>query len=101
MSMLVLVTFDLHGAAPAEYPRVKAKLAKLRLKKEIRSKKSKKWSDLPANTFAARFKGDWEEKSARELCDYIKDEVQVVMNSLGLTATIFVAAADNWAWSKR
>lgn len=66
MSMLVIVTFDLHGANSNEYPRVKAALAKHRLKKEIRSKKSGKLSRLPANTFAAKFSGKWRKKTAKK-----------------------------------
>jgi hypothetical protein len=37
MSMLAVVTFDLHNAKPTQYPRVKIALEKRRLKKEIRS----------------------------------------------------------------
>jgi hypothetical protein len=99
--MLVLVTFDLLGAPPAEYPRVKKALASLRLKKEIRSKNSGKLSKLPANTFAAVFTGKWQKRKAKKLRNYIRKQVQGVMKSLGLTATIFVAVGDKWAWSKR
>jgi hypothetical protein len=101
MTMLAIVTFDLHGAPPSEYPRVKAALAKRRLKKEIRSKKSGKLSKLPANTFAAEFKGKWAKKKARKLCDYLKNEFELIRKSLGLNASVFVVVGSKWAWSKR
>ncbi len=65
MSMLAVVTFDLHKANPSEYPRVKAALARRRLKKEIRSGKSGKLNKPPANTFAAKFSGRWSRKSCQ------------------------------------
>ena len=101
MSMLVVVTFDLHGAKPKEYPRVKAALAQRRLKKEIRSGKSGKLSKLPANTFAAKFSGKWNKRAANELRDYVRNEVRQVIRMLRLTATVFVAVGDRWAWGRR
>jgi hypothetical protein len=70
MSILVIVTFDLHRAKPNEYPRVKNALARLRLKKKLLSKKSGKLNKLPANTFAAKFSRVEQETSqaASQLC---------------------------------
>jgi hypothetical protein len=100
MTMLIIVTFDLHGAPPSEYPRVKAALRRRRLEKQIRSK-SGKLRALPANTFAAKFGGKWEGKAANQLRDHVRDEVRKIMKQLGLRATIFVAVGDGWAWGRR
>ena len=101
MSMLVVVTFDLHGAPPAEYPRVQTALANLTLKKQIRSKKSGKLSEMPHNTFVARFSGKWNKRRAKKLRDYVLKAVRTAIKALGLNATMFVVVGERWAWSRR
>jgi hypothetical protein len=99
--MLVIVTFDLHGAKPKSYARVKSALSKLKLKKKIRSKKSGKLNRLPANTFVAKVGGDWNSKQAKQLRNHVRKKVVKAITRLSLKATIFVAVADGWAWGKR
>jgi hypothetical protein len=101
MSMLVIVTFDLHGAKPQRYRDVKWKLAALRLEKHIHVKNSaadpKK---LPANTFAAKYSGRWTNRTAGELRDHIRSKVRGAVASLGLRATVFVVVGNTWAWGR-
>lgn len=101
MSLLAIVTFDLHGASPNEYPRVKRKLSRLRLKKQILSKDKDTPTRLPANTFAAKFSGSWNNKEASKLRDHLRDSVCEAIESLQLHATVFVAVGNDWAWGKR
>ncbi len=101
MSLLAIVTFDLHGASPNEYPRVKRKLSRLRLEKQILAKDKDTPARLPANTFAAKFSGKWNDKEASELRDHLRDSVSDAIASLNLHATVFVAVGDGWAWGKR
>jgi hypothetical protein len=97
MSMLVVVTFDLHGAPSAEYPRVQAALANLTLRKQIRSKKSGRLSKMPHNTFVARFSGKWNKKRARKLRNYVRKSVRTAVQARGLNATMFVGVGERWA----
>jgi len=99
--MLAVVTFDLHGAQPKYYGRVKKLLGRLRLRKHIRVRDRSYPSHLPANTFAAKFSGEWKQKTAADLRDHLRDEVCRAIDSLGLQATVFVAIGDNWAWGRR
>lgn len=100
MSLLAIVTFDLHGAMPKDYPRVKRKLATLRLEKQMRMKGKDAATKLPANTFAAKFRGTWNHKNASHLRDHLREHIRNAIISLGLRASIFVAVGDNWAWGK-
>jgi len=101
MSLFAVVTFDLHGAKSPEYQRVKRRLGRLRLKKQLHSKNSDTPTRLPANTFAAKFIGKCNEKTAKELRNHLTQKVCVAIAELGLRATIFVAVGDKWAWSKK
>lgn len=101
MSLLAIVTFDLHRASPNDYPKVKDALSKLKLKKQIRSRKSTNLNRLPANTFAARFSGKWSKGKATNLCDYLRKNSAKAIKAFGLNATIFVAVGDDWAWGRR
>lgn len=101
MSMLAIVTYDLHGAPTPAYKQVKTALAQHKLKKKIRSKKSGKLSRLPDNTFAAKFSGKWNRKQAKQLRNDLRNKVQKEIKGLNLKATIFVAVGDGWAWGKR
>lgn len=100
MSLLAIVTFDLHGAMPKDYPRVKRKLKSLKLDKKMRMKGKNAVTQLPANTFAAKFHGAWNHKNASHIRDHLREEIRNAIISLGLRATIFVAVGDNWAWGK-
>jgi hypothetical protein len=100
MSMMVIVTFDLHKAKPKSYGQVKRALGKLKLKKQMHITSKDYLVDLPANTFAAKFKGKWEKTEASELRDFIKGKVREVILSLGLHATVFVSVGGGWAWSR-
>lgn len=99
MSLLAIVTFDLHGAPTDSYSRVKKRLSGLTLEAEIESKKSDIPTRLPSNTFAAKF-GRGSSKNALELRDYLKKGVKRIVRDEGLRATIFVAVGDDWAWGK-
>lgn len=101
MSMIAIVTFDLHYAKSKHYNRVKRKLKTLKLEKQIRIKGKDKPTRLPANTFAAKFRGKWREKSASDLRNYLCDEVRAVISDLDLDASIFVAIGNEWAWGRR
>jgi hypothetical protein len=101
MSMLAIVTYDLRGAKQPAYDQVKTALAQHKLKKKIQSKKSGKLSRLPANIFAARFDRKGNRKNAKELCSYLRQQVEQEIKRLKLKATIFVAVGDGWAWGKR
>lgn len=101
MSLLAIVTFDLHGAPSKEYQRVKRKLSRLRLEKQIVAKDRDTPIRLPANTFAAKFRGKWNNKGASELRDHLRDSVCEAIKSLNLDATVFVAVGNGWAWSRR
>jgi hypothetical protein len=101
MSLLAIVTFDLHGASPNKYPRVKRKLSRLRLKKQILAKDKDTPTRLPANTFAAKFSSKWNNKEALILRDHLCNSVCEAIRSLHLHATVLVAVCDGWAWGKR
>lgn len=101
MSLLVMVTFDLHGAQSEDYRLVKRKLSAFRLEKQIRSRGKNTPTRLPANTFAAKFAGKWSKKNAHELRDHLRERVCEAITSLHLSATVFVAVGDRWAWGKR
>jgi hypothetical protein len=101
MSMLAIVTFDLHGAKSKHYGQVKRKLRGLKLEKQINAKEKDYPTKLPANTFAAKFRGKWRKKNASELRDHLREEVCMAISSLGLHATVFVVIADTWAWGRR
>lgn len=100
MSLLAIATFDLHGAMPKDYPRVKSKLATLRLEKQMRMKGKDAATKLPANTFTAKFHGTWNHKNASYLHDHMREHIRNAIISLGLRASIFVEVGDNWAWGK-
>jgi hypothetical protein len=100
--MLVIVTFDLHGAPSGAYLKLKSALAaQIKLEKNIRSKKSGKLNRLPDNTFAAKFGGKWNRKQTKQLRSKVRKTVVKAIMQLHLSATVFVAVADGWAWSKR
>lgn len=101
MSQLAIVTFDLHDAPPKAYLRVKRKLSRLRLEKQIQSKSKDTPTKLPANTFAAKFSGKWTDREASDLRDHLRDKVCEAIASLKLRATVFVAVGDGWAWGRR
>jgi len=63
--------------------------------------KSGKLSQLPANTFAAKFGGKWNRKQSKRLRNYVAKKVASAISGLNLRATIFVAVGDGWAWGKR
>jgi hypothetical protein len=98
-TFLAIVTFDLHGAKPGDYPRVRRKLAGFRLEQHVQAKKSKTFSRLPANTFVRKFQTA---KSARELRDYLRDKTHQIIANQNLRATVFVAiGGHNWAWGRK
>lgn len=101
MSLLAIVTFDLHGAESKHYSQVKRKLNTLNLEKQIHTKDNNYPTDLPANTFAAKFESNWNEQTATELRDYLRSEVAEAISTLNLKATIFVVVGSKWAWGRR
>ena len=98
MSMLAIVTFDLHGAHPRSYTKIKRRLSHVRLEKFIRSKKSRHKSGLPANTYAVMFTGKWSKKSSAELRDHLRKKVKEIISDEGLSADILVVVGKDWAW---
>ena len=98
MSSLVIVTFDLHGASPDLYLKVKKKLSRLNLQNEITSKKSGVPTRLPANTFVAKYVGN--NSNASHLRDVFRKRVKKLIKDEGLKAKIFVAVGEIWAWGK-
>jgi len=100
MSLLAIVTFDLHGAAPSEYPRVKRKLANFGLKKRLSRKGAESQTVLPANTFARKLNRK-NKKEASAVRDDLRDRTCGAIASLGLRATVFVAVGGPWAWGTR
>ncbi|MHB1950382.1 MAG: hypothetical protein ACYCQK_02770 [Acidiferrobacteraceae bacterium] len=101
MSYFVVVTFDLHGAQPKNYARVKTLLAKLKLEKQIRVKGKSHVTRLPANTFAAKYRGTWNKKSAKQLRDHLRAEIKKAITMLRLRATVLVVVGDHWAWGRQ
>lgn len=100
MSMLAIVTFDLHGAESKHYSQVKRKLNSIQLDNKIIAKDKDIPTKLPANTFAAKFSGEWSEKSAKELRNYLRKKICISISSLGLKASVFVAVGGSWAWGR-
>ena len=98
MTLLAIVTFDLHHATPESYIKVKRRLSKLKLENQITPKKSEVPTRLPANTFAAKFSGD--DDKASDLRNDLKKRVKKLIKNEGLKASIFVAVGDSWAWGK-
>jgi len=101
MSMFAIVTYDLRSGKSKHYNYVKRKLKTLKLEKQILIKGKDKPTRLPANTFAAKFKGKWRKKSASDLRNYLCDEVHTVISALDLDASIFVVIGNEWAWGRR
>ena len=99
MSMLVIVTFDLHGAEPQRYRDMKRKLAALRLAKHIRLKNGVV-TKLPANTFAAKYRGRWTTLTAGQLQRHVRAQVRIAVVSLGLRATGLVSVGKTWSWGR-
>ncbi|MFC2072613.1 hypothetical protein ACFLUU_07955 [Chloroflexota bacterium] len=95
MSFLVIVTFDLHGASPESYLKVKKKLSRLNLEKQITSKTSGRLRRLPANTFVAKYDNS---NNASSLRSRLRLRVKRIIVSEGLEGDVFVAVGDSWAW---
>lgn len=101
MSLLVIVTFDLHGAKPQRYRDMKRKLAAFRLEKHIRVKHSAAGpKKLPANTFAAKYRGRWTTRTAGQLQKHVRTQVCGAAASLGLRTTVFVSVGKTWSWGR-
>jgi hypothetical protein len=100
MSLLAIVTFDLHGAVPSEYPRVNRKLANLGLEKRLCRKGAETPTVLPANTFARRYATKCK-KDAPAVRNDLCENVRGAIASLGLRGNVFVAVGGPWAWGTR
>jgi hypothetical protein len=109
MSLFAIVTFDLHKSAshkPAkkDYDQIAAGFARLKLKKEIRSARSGKLSQLTYNTYAAKFKGKGHGKATKvrnRLRKRIKAVISAVIGGRNLKARVFIFVGRRWAWSRR
>ena len=97
-TFLILVTFDLHGAKPAAYARVKHRLASLDLRKVIRSRSTGQLRPLPANTFVAKIGPHLPKSKSSPLRNLVRSQVKEILRQEGLRATVFVAIGQQWAW---
>lgn len=97
MSLLAIVTFDLHGASAGDYANVKEKLRHLKLIKRVKNN-SGKFIKLPSNTFVARFRNA---RGAKQLRYKLHKKISNIMRGLNLKATIFVVVGSSWAWGKK
>jgi hypothetical protein len=95
MSYLVIATYDLSKADPAEYPPLDAELEKAGLVKSlIHSASSDEDVPLPGNIFTAKVEG----ASAADVRDEIRTKMKAAFKKRGGKGRIFVAVGRDWAW---
>lgn len=93
MSYLVFCTFDLKNASRQDYDNAYSGLAKLGMKKVV---KSDNGSDvvIPTTSVMGTFNGT----SAGKVRDDIVSSVRSAFSRRGFTSEIFVVVGGDWAW---
>jgi hypothetical protein len=99
MSLLAIVTFDLHGATRPDYDRLTQRLSEIGLEPKIKKSKGSKSIKLTNNTYAGKFKRKAE--TAIELRDDLRKKTVRAMKDSDLSGEILVIVGTGWAWGKR
>jgi hypothetical protein len=103
MSYFVTITFDIKDAKSSPhgndvYRRVTASLDKIEYTKCISGKK-RKMTNLPSNTYVAKF--DSRDVNASDVCLFIEAEVDKVFKTHSVTGRYFICVGKEWAWRLR
>ena len=96
MAYLVFCTFDLKNASAKDYENAYSDLAKLGLKKVV---KSNQGSEVVIPTTAAM--GTFNGASAAAVRTDIGDRVKAAFQARRFTSEIFVVVGGDWAWGGR
>ena len=97
VSYQVIVTFDLDGADPSEYRKIRNELAEeLELESIVHLSKEDGGGtkDIPYNTLAALYEKDSDEKETRK---YFEKGLEKIFKKKSLKGKYLVIVAQNWS----
>lgn len=99
MSLLAVVTFDLHGATATHYNALRDKLSKIGLEPEIDKAVGSTLTRLPNNMYAGKFPG--KKTDAVKFRDSLRKKIANEIRRLRLDGTVLVVVGIGWAWGQQ
>ena len=101
MSYFVTVTFDLKDAKNSSpygnnvYKKITDALDALDYSTIVSGHKNKV-TELPANTYVAKFEDDVDHQS--EIADFVKKELALIFARYSVTGKYFISTGRGWSW---
>jgi hypothetical protein len=99
MSLLAVVTFDLHGATATHYKALRDKLSKIGLEPEIDRAAGSTLTRLPNNMYAGKFPG--KKTDAVWIRNILRKKIANEITRLNLDGTVLVVVGIGWAWGQK
>lgn len=96
MGFFVMVTFDLKGADPAIYTKIKRDIERLDLYKLVDGK-TRKENKLPANTFVTGFDND-DFNNSKDVVKFISKNIKIIFRKYKVAGKYFISVGNKWAW---
>jgi hypothetical protein len=79
------------------YRKITDALDEIDYSKIIASRKKKRSTDLPANTYVAEFEEDGTSR-AKEIVKLVEDELREIFRRFEVHGNFFVSVGKRWAW---
>ena len=105
MSYFVTVTFDIQDARVSPggtdvYRRITNALDDINFAKYCKGEKNVV-AKLPSNTYVAKFPGDQDAASSKQLVGYVSRQLDRIFRTHGVHGKYFVVVGDRWAWRRK